>query len=554
MSREKWLISKKYCSKECQTAHWKIHKLDCKNPLRKSAWRPAWEVEKREPHFIDSSNADESSMLSSFHHHGGMKYLWGNVPALDLLQLDANEGENTAQGISLLLAASGDLRNLVKTIANLPEGFSGSLHIDVNDRDEAVVARNLILLLIAFNLPAEEASVAMLHLWYSAFLAENLAESIQAKLAPIIQEVLNSKSNESRSIGAKALEGTWSYNRATLSAELPKKDWEKVLPSYLPGGASSISFNDAAASMKSITLAHSRRDYRDRAMFALPPSWRLAHLKFRGDGVLLPFSASRETFKIPNATFFQGNLEWSMPDSANPLDGWKLEEILQTSYGAKDDVYGQLYLCVKSNLQKFCEKLATLKLDIRLFRMDAADLPYRILDGKKWYDRIELSNIADWAYLGPGVTLSLFGPLLKPKGENPKATLLVLFLNATHEMTTMADAISTVGTSFEVGTRYLHLKPQAMLSSGNPYRCELMSLTNAQSLFREHDTPFDRFVVFSRLREAGECLGLGMKSHHTIVEKWPMRLKKNPSQREFDLLFWTNHVGSERYVEWHRTR
>ena len=36
--------------------------------------------------------------------YGGNKYLWGNVPALDLLQLKDNEGEDYCQGLSLLLA------------------------------------------------------------------------------------------------------------------------------------------------------------------------------------------------------------------------------------------------------------------------------------------------------------------------------------------------------------------------------------------------------------------------------------------------------------------
>jgi hypothetical protein len=36
-------------------------------------------------------------------------------------------------------------------------------------------------------------------------------------------------------------------------------------------------------------------------------------------------------------------------------------------------------------------------------------------------------------YLGPELTLSTFGPLLKSKSLNPKATLLALSLNAIHE-------------------------------------------------------------------------------------------------------------------------
>lgn len=96
-----WLTTiTQYCSKECQVAHWSIHKVDCKSPLRNPSWKPAWEVEQRAPTFLNGS--DHKSVTS----HGGKKYLWGNVPAIDLLQLAKNEGKNTTQDLHLLLAGT----------------------------------------------------------------------------------------------------------------------------------------------------------------------------------------------------------------------------------------------------------------------------------------------------------------------------------------------------------------------------------------------------------------------------------------------------------------
>jgi len=47
---------------------------------------------------------------------------------------------------------------------------------------------------------------------------------------------------------------------------------------------------------------------------------------------------------------------------------------------------------------------------------------------------MQVLNIADKVYVGlPGV-LSTFGPLLKPKAQNPYATLLVLHMSAVHEV------------------------------------------------------------------------------------------------------------------------
>lgn len=192
------------------------------------------------------------------------------------------------------MEASGDLRNLVKTIVCVPEEYNRRILIDVNDRDEMVVSRSLLILLVAFHFPPEEANLIMLHLWYSAFLPEDLVESVQSKIAPLVQKVLKSKT---AGLGGD-LEGFWSRKFSNLSAELPRKTWSK-LASYF-SSKSNLPFDKASAQRQSVTLAHSRRDYRDRAMLRLPPSWRLAQLKFRKGGVLLPFGASFENFTVPN--------------------------------------------------------------------------------------------------------------------------------------------------------------------------------------------------------------------------------------------------------------
>jgi hypothetical protein len=48
--------------------------------------------------------------------------------------------------------------------------------------------------------------------------------------------------------------------------------------------------------------------------------------------------------------------------------------------------------------------------------------------------------------------------------------------------------------------------------------------------------------------------GLELKDPHTIVEKWPLRLRANPgdpdAQNEFNMLQASMHSGCERYVEW----
>jgi hypothetical protein len=61
--------------------------------LGKATWTPNWVLENRTPAFITGG------IGVTF---GGKKFLWGNVPALDVLRLDSNEGEKYQRQLNLL--------------------------------------------------------------------------------------------------------------------------------------------------------------------------------------------------------------------------------------------------------------------------------------------------------------------------------------------------------------------------------------------------------------------------------------------------------------------
>lgn len=85
-----------YCSKECQVAHRPAHKHDCTSLLIKETWKPSWHMERRQPAFIGSDAGNVS--------YGNQKYLWGNVPAVELLNLKDNESDVTRKNFRLLFA------------------------------------------------------------------------------------------------------------------------------------------------------------------------------------------------------------------------------------------------------------------------------------------------------------------------------------------------------------------------------------------------------------------------------------------------------------------
>ena len=73
------------------------------------------------------------------------------MPAIDLLNIDKKETDDIMKwDLSIMCAASGDLRNVVKTVCGIPELYTGNLKIVMNDLDSDIVARNAILLLTAF--------------------------------------------------------------------------------------------------------------------------------------------------------------------------------------------------------------------------------------------------------------------------------------------------------------------------------------------------------------------------------------------------------------------
>ena len=79
----------------------------------KGTWQTDWWKTGRKPAFIgDALHVPFSAK----------KHLWGNMPAIDRLNAASNEGVNDVmnRNVNLLFVASGDLRNVVKTIVGLP--------------------------------------------------------------------------------------------------------------------------------------------------------------------------------------------------------------------------------------------------------------------------------------------------------------------------------------------------------------------------------------------------------------------------------------------------
>ncbi|OBS28259.1 hypothetical protein FPOA_02200 [Fusarium poae] len=531
-----------YCGSECQKAHWYLHRLDCKSFLANKNWIPYWALTNRTPAFVGEG---AGSVVE------GKKYLWGNVPTLDVLQLGSNEGDKYQGNLSLLFAASGDMRNVVKTIAELPSTYDRDLDIVMNDRDLDVVARNVILLLLALTAEGKDETIdCMIHVWYSAFIRKSDLEILNQRVRPLIKDVCD---NIKGKLAKTMVEKTWTFGQQrSLKLGLAKSSWEAILGFMkVPDGLTTEKANKIRMD---VTLHESGRDYRDRSFLFLPPAHRLGRQRFREDGLLLPFGTCRSEFQLPNPTFFKSTDSWPLHGGSDPLHGWSMKDIEATSTGpATSDIYGKLFHHLRSLLKGFLECMERSTMSFRLLQMDAIDLPNHL--AKQRFDRIEVSNISDGAYLGINTTVSILSPVLEPPSVNPHATLITLFMNLVDENVTREEQIADVDAESPSSKCLSQFLPLTTLRIGH-YDPGVTKLVHARDHARDFDYVFERISQMLQLSEYPRYMGVAIKEKHTIVEKWPFRLKLKPEQKgskeEFDLLMRGSTSGKELYLEWKR--
>jgi hypothetical protein len=261
----------------------------CKSDLIKREYVPGWIKQGRLPSWVS-----DSGLSSDF---GVNQYLWGNMPAVNILNIEEGEGVcDIHRDMNLLFAASGDIRNVLKSIIEgLSDGYDGRCTLVINDINFIVVARNAILLFIALSLEPEEAVTTMIHVWYSALLEHAMIDTLRhVALGHIIEVCEKIKGKPSTSLQAK----TFPFGKRSLRLVLKKHHWDELKDYF--NVPQDMTQEDAQAIRRRVMLAPERVDYLHRALCNQPPPIRVATVTFREDGILLPYSASRGKFDTPN--------------------------------------------------------------------------------------------------------------------------------------------------------------------------------------------------------------------------------------------------------------
>lgn len=226
----------------------------------------------------------------------------------------------------------------------------------------------------------------------------------------------------------------------------------------------------------------------------------------------------------------------------------------------KEDRYGRLYFYIRDKLETFCRRAASAKkLRCHLYCGDAADLPLHLNNNleKMKFDRVEVANIVEMHYLGLGKTLQSCGTLLKTTAENPHATLIAHFMNAIHHAEAnlgqeyIAKSFISV---FRKVMKFVRVQPSDLQKKTG---AAVVRNVQARDIFRDFDHLFGHYMRMEDFDKASREAGLRMKAANTVIDAWPLRLRKGygepGAQEAFDRLMESGSSGNERYVEWMRS-
>ncbi|PNP57682.1 hypothetical protein THARTR1_02680 [Trichoderma harzianum] len=438
-----------YCSVICEESHWPEHRKDCEALLAKDGWRPAYEKEGRKASWVDWDSAvappPPLPLLED------KKLLWSGTLAADILNVEDNEA---------LDDDSGDLRHLVRTIAELPPRAHWLLAATINIEWIALLPRNVILLLCALDATQsaqghDQAYMSrtidtMIHVWYSAFWTRDIVQYLEEKIQPLLEQVRHKLDGKARDT---VIDHTWNFpGGSSIHLSLPVVRWNNVIDTLKI--TPTLNHQIARDRMQHATLDPRRRDAREYHYSKMTdsPHLRVAYQRFLEDGMLLPFGHSRLDFVCPNRAMFPEVIKHDYTEFASPLAAWGIVDVDKTPWVAENDLYGKLYCFLGDVIGNFLDCLGQTRIVLSLLNVTIRALPHRL--GSRKYDRIEVSNVCGREGLSIRDTFQLFSGHLMDPTDNPHATLMTWFVNAAKEPKDVRGNAQRLLTAFQLPLLY----------------------------------------------------------------------------------------------------
>ncbi|CAM1510194.1 Fc.00g005290.m01.CDS01 [Cosmosporella sp. VM-42] len=581
-----WCQLISYCSEDCRTRHWTIHKTEC-------AARPSEEDEDlyKQPKksFIKNSvkltkKAAIEQKLDSENVDFFAKY-----QATDVIELEANEGLEREKELSLLFLGrthpfiiqnrarltqlESSLRHLVQSVLKLSPSKTQKkrvINATLNEEDPRHLVRTVLATLLLTDLshdPALNAEAAT-HLWYSAMLPKHLLEHIQRVAGPLrnaFKELDSLRSgNPAQTFTSTLFRGT-----VTMTVELMEEQWD-VMRMFLDSPDMPLELAQASR-RGDVTLRHDLSTEQQLGM----TRGRVAGMnRWIEDGLLLPYGHPRSHFDTLNPIFFPKRGGYPTGGTAEPLSEWSCIFLDQECGVAHNDAYGKMFFYVCGLFQQFQKRIRKVDLGIRLVSMSltllANYLPKRLTenDGEDnpdgCFDRIEAGPYFERVEFH---TMISSAKLLAPPKQNPHAKLLtmtrksVMVITPTNESNFKKEQKLLTKRN---GTALDDLAPPLgpMSLKGNPRARARRTL--GLLMWRKWDEYSEEYVYHPGSHKGITQCGLAelykiivnleLQSQNTVVPRWANRLvhedTDTPSKQHFNRWLGWPDTAPQRWLEW----
>ncbi|KAK0390795.1 hypothetical protein NLU13_0298 [Sarocladium strictum] len=532
-----------YCSTACRNAHEDIHVEDCAHGLTQTTWFPKWFAENRIPVFIK----DREVVHPLTRRVPRIIYSWGNMPAIDLLDVEFNEGIETQRHLRILTVES-DIRHGVQTIARLPDGFIGQITLTYSNDNMDMCARNILLVMLTYLVGDKDVAVdCMIHVWYSAYLKPCHVRILTEIIRPYIAQAAQVASDQR---GDETLCRTFVENGRGLRIALTPAQWQALLTYFDFCQEDDAYEPQSAIARNEVMASDAYEDERDLVLLRNLPHCRVAITKFWRDGVVQPFGQDCSEFTIPNPMLFH-NGDWTVEELADPFDGWDFPAIVtRASHMPKSDLYGRLYCYLQGLFGNFVKKAHDKVVRFEMLNTSLEEIHSYV--EPRSFARIDATAVTESPDYGVRQVFENLGHLLELPEINPHAAVLGLYVQKIEDELMKHEDLGPNAEQREAVGQLLDLDSDAM---DEQYSKEMIRCHDALPLVLDVDEAFSRWSRNSGFLNYLRANGLKLKTNHSIVRKWPTRIDLQSTasmgnlRRAFSLSMASPHGGGERLVE-----